>query len=122
MSDLPEDGSKKADFRDLSEHVDTLSIEELQFKLNKETAKIDWQSIERFYAKGMIISVSSDLDLIEVATAFSCDDKSKVEPWLNKGLVARATDQQAILWHEKQASMWAVLVLPWLLVQDIVEK
>ena len=35
-------------------------------KVNLETAKIHWKDLQRFFAKGEAVWVSSELDLVEV--------------------------------------------------------
>lgn len=93
--------------------------EDLRIKLNRETAKIGWDELQKFYAKGMVVCVAKEMDLIDVACEFSRDNKPVVEPWLQAGCVARATDEQALAWHDGDAVVWAVVVAPWVLVQDV---
>lgn len=91
--------------------------EVLKAKLTAETAKIDWASLQRFYASGALVLVDSSLDLIDVAYAFAVDDKSKVGPWIQQQLVNRVSDDIAAQWAESQPDVWAVVVSPWVLVQ-----
>ena len=88
-------------------------------KLNLETALIPWKDLQRFFASGQTIYVSSKLDLIDVADAFSRDDKSQVESWLTQSLVTKVSDQQAMDWFDSDVEIWSVVVKPWVLVQDI---
>ena len=97
------------------------SYSELKAKLNRETAKIDWQELQRHYASGAVIAVATGADLIEVASQLSLDNKVMVETWLGDGTLAKVNDQQAAQWFEQQASLWAVVVAPWVLVQEIAE-
>ena len=39
-------------------------------ELHLETARINWQELETHFARGVVIRVDSDLDLIEVASLF----------------------------------------------------
>ncbi len=95
------------------------SYGELKTKLNKETAKITWQELERHYASGAVIAVANGHDLIEVGCQLSLDNKEVVEQWLTAGVMAKVDDQQATQWFEQQATLWAVVVAPWVLVQEI---
>lgn len=92
--------------------------QELKIKLNKETAKINWQELQRFYASGSVIAVSADMDLIEVASQFSVDNSSAVSSWLEAGSVYKVDDKQAGLWFEQETEFWAVVVAPWVLIQE----
>ena len=93
---------------------------ELKIKLNKETAKIDWQELQPHYASGAVIAVANGIDLIEVACQLSLDNKEVVEQWLTEQAIAKVDDQQAALWFERQVTLWAVVVAPWVLVQEVV--
>lgn len=86
-------------------------------KVNLETSQIAWRELQRFFAAGLAISVAAELDLVEVAFQFSADNKTLVEQWLNAGLVAPVTDQQASDWYQNDSDVWAVVIRPWVLVQ-----
>lgn len=83
-----------------------------------ETAKISWQELQYFFAKGMAIYVSADLDLIDVATQFAKDNKISVEQWMEAGKIAKVSTEQAKQWHASDALVWAVVIKPWVLVQE----
>lgn len=86
--------------------------------INLETSQIPWHELQRFFASGLAISVDSNLDMIEVAYQFSVDNKVQVEQWIADKKVAPVSDQQALKWFEQNKSVWAVVVKPWVLVQD----
>lgn len=90
----------------------------LHAKLNTETSQIAWSELLRYFAGGLVIVVSNDLDLVDVAARFSIDDKATVEQWLNESKLAKATDEQATAWLEADALLWAVVARPWVLVQE----
>ena len=93
--------------------------EELKVRLNKETAKIDWHELQRFYASGSVIAVETGMDLIEVACQLSADNISQVEQWLNDGRLFKPTDQQAKKWFENESEHWVLVIAPWVLVQQL---
>ncbi len=90
----------------------------LHAKLNTETSQIAWSELLRYFAGGLVIVVSSDLDLVDVAARFSIDDKATVEQWLNAGKLAKVTDEQATVWLAADTLLWAVVARPWVLVQE----
>ncbi len=90
----------------------------LHAKLNMETSQIAWSELLRYFAGGLVIVVSNELDLVDVAARFSIDDKMMVEQWLNAGKIAKATDEQATTWLEADSLLWAVVARPWVLVQE----
>lgn len=87
-------------------------------KVNLETAKIHWSELQRFFAKGEAVWVSNELDLIEVGHQFSIDNKIQVQQWLENKQVALVADEQALRWFETNAELWAVVIKPWILVQE----
>ncbi|RJG07559.1 DUF2288 domain-containing protein [Noviherbaspirillum cavernae] len=89
----------------------------LRARLNLETARIPWSELQRHFASGTMIAVSDDLDLIEVAARIAGDDKESVSQWMAQGRVTKVSDQLATAWFEADASLWAVVVKPWILVQ-----
>ena len=90
----------------------------LYAKLLGETAKIDWQDLERFFAQGKLLSVARYLDLVSVAEAIANDDSAVVTQWLSSGLVARMQAETAADYAARKPELWAVVVSPWVCVQE----
>ena len=88
-------------------------------KVNLETSRIAWKELQRFFASGVAIAVTDELDLVEVAYQFSQDNKAQVERWLITQKINKVTDEQAQSWFDSDAEMWAVVVSPWVLVQVV---
>ncbi len=99
---------------------ENLSVEPavLKAKLTGETARINWHELQKFYAAGAVIEVSAGLDLVEVAYAVATDDKTQVASWLQAGQLGQVADVQAQHWYQHNTELWAVVVSPWVLVQD----
>lgn len=95
-----------------------IQTETLTEKLNRDTARIAWSALENHYQEGSVIAVDDSLDLIEVAANFSLDNTEKVKAWLTAALVARVSEEKAQKWRESDQQVWAVVVAPWVLVQD----
>ena len=95
-----------------------LSDEELFHKLNGETAELSWRELESHFARGVIVRVAPELDLVRVAVSFTRDDRRMVEELMSDGRVATATDSDAIVWADIQPTFWAVVVAPWVLIQE----
>ncbi|ODU01052.1 MAG: hypothetical protein ABS89_08030 [Thiobacillus sp. SCN 63-1177] len=68
----------------------------LRAKLNLETAQLGWPELERHFARGDVIKV--------------------------EGRIARAGIADAEDWHTRQPMFWAVVVAPWVLVQEAVKQ
>jgi len=91
----------------------------LRAKVNLETSTIPWKELQRFFASGSAIFIAADLDLVEVAFQISEDNKPLVAQWLEQGKIAQVTDTQAQTWYDADAEMWAVVVSPYVLIQEI---
>ena len=63
------------------------SRDELKAKLNLETSRIHWHELQTYFARGQVVRVSPDLDLLEVATELAADNKARFEQWMNDGRV-----------------------------------
>jgi len=94
-------------------------IDVLRANINNETSKIEWQELQRFFAGGWLIYVSKKNNLLDVAVAFSQDNKELVSKWLTSGEVAKVTDKQAKHWHESNSEFWSTVVKPWVLIQPL---
>ena len=100
-----------------SDTKDTNDIDALRANINNETSKINWDELQRFFAGGWLIYVSSNINLLDVAVAFSQDNKGEVSTWLTSGGVAKVTDEQAKKWHDENTVFWSTVVKPWVLIQ-----
>lgn len=89
----------------------------LRAKLNQETSQIPWQELQRYFAAGLVIVVSDELDLVDVAVSVANDDKASVAQWMSENRVGKVSDALAAAWLEADAALWAVVVKPWILVQ-----
>lgn len=95
--------------------------EEILSRLNSETSKTFWIELLSFFAKGMVIHVSHNLDLIEVVYQLSKDNKKQIEEWMENKLISKVTDELATTWHENNMLVWTVVIKPWVLVQPVVD-
>ena len=92
--------------------------EVLYAKINMETAQIPWKELERYFAAGRTISVHDSVDMIQVATLMASDDVKTISDMLEKKQIEKVTDSQAQIWSDSDATLWAVVVRPWILVQQ----
>jgi hypothetical protein len=90
---------------------------ELRLKVNRETARAPWTELLKHFAAGNVVWVANSLDLVDVAVRVSHDDKANITQWMNAGLLGKVSDEQAQGWLDTNASMWTVVVSPFVLVQ-----
>lgn len=99
--------------------TETKHQENVRAKVNQETSKIAWKDLQRFFAAGMALTVAEDLDLVEVALQVSEDNAAQIRVWMEAGQFGRVSDEQAGVWFERDALLWAVVISPWVLVQPV---
>ena len=91
---------------------------DLRLKVNRETARLPWAELLKHFASGNVVWVANALDLVDVAVRISHDDKANISDWMARGQIAKVSDQQAQTWLEANAELWAVVVSPFILVQE----
>ena len=90
----------------------------LYLSLLAETAKIGWPELERCFARGILLHVARDVDLVSVAEAIASDDTAQVTQWLSAGIVERMPSETAADFAARDPNLWAVVVSPWVCVQE----
>ena len=80
---------------------------------------LTWPELQRHFARGMVLVAEPTLDFLDVATALANDDVESAGAWMREGLLHRATDDDARWWVEAQATFRAVVVAPWVLVEEL---
>ncbi len=87
-----------------------------------ETAKIDWPSLQRYYARGQLILVNPDLDLVDIAVRIALDDTETISGYLERTLLQKPDDDMAKQWLVGGESFWAVVAAPWVLIQSVDDR
>lgn len=82
-----------------------------------QTARIEWRELAPLFARGQVIVVAVELDLVDVAFAVADDNKSQVEAWMKQGQFGLLDTKTAGFWAEGNTPIWAVVVHPWVLAQ-----
>lgn len=99
-----------------------LNPEELRQKLNLETGKLEWEELQPHFARGAVVVAAAGLDLVEVAMAFARDDRTTIDKLLDSQQLHTATDDEARDWNTTNCRFWAVVVAPWVIVQEMTEN
>jgi len=106
----------------MANDVSLQTDEELRTHLHGETSKLPWVDLEKHFARGVVFKVEKGTDLLDVAIVMSRDDKETLEKMINEKKVVGAEIEDAKKWHEACASLWTVVIAPWVLVQEIENK
>jgi hypothetical protein len=99
-------------------YMNTNDLNEIyRTKVNLETSQIAWKELQGHFARGVVLHISTDLDLVEVAFQMSKDNAVQIQQWMISGGVSKVSDAQAADWYAADLLLWAVVVSPWVLVQ-----
>ena len=90
-------------------------------KLNLETGRIDWPELQRHFARGVIIIIEPPLDLIDIAQQVADNHSDRIAQLIQEEKLLRANDEHARDWQNRQPTFWAVVVAPWVLVQEHID-
>lgn len=96
-----------------------MTIEELPLKekINFETAKIPWKELEIFFAKGKLLYVSEDQDLVSVAKKIAENQAKKIEKLILNKNISFATAEWVKNNCQAITPIWAVVVAPYVICQ-----
>ena len=86
--------------------------------LNAQTGRISWNELARYFARGLVVCVAPGEDLLAIAEVLIDDDSAALNRMMEAGRLHRADDDDARRWQARQSSFWAVVVAPWVLVQE----
>ncbi|HEY7773663.1 MAG TPA: DUF2288 domain-containing protein [Marinagarivorans sp.] len=96
-----------------------MDSESARTELVSQTAKISWEELQRYFAAGKLIYVTGNLDLIDVGTELIQDNKAQFTEWTSANAIFPVTDAQAQEWAAHNPTLWACVVSPWVLVQEV---
>ena len=88
-------------------------------ELKQECAPIAYKEIEQFFARGMLVLVAKDMDILDVALLVQEDNSLAMEKLIKQNKVIRVHDDFAIKWSKDNPQLLAITAVPWLLVQEI---
>ena len=87
-------------------------------KIHSETALMHWKDLQRFFAQGNVLCVQAPLNLVKTAVSFAENETATLAPHIESETIAQPTNEQARAWYDADAELWAVVVAPYVLVQQ----
>ena len=87
--------------------------------LNAQTGQLSWPELARHFARGVVVVVSRGEDLVTVGESMVGDHQGVINRLYEEGKLRRAQDDDARHWNEGNSRFWAVVVTPWVLVQEV---
>ncbi len=90
----------------------------LRAEFHAQTARLPWHDLQTHYARGAVVLVGAELDLVEVAMQLRRDNKAQFEQWISEGAIGGISDEQGQQFFDDNPAFWAVVAAPWVLVQQ----
>lgn len=86
----------------------------------KDLAEVDWKDMRIHLQRDVIILVSEDLDLIDVATDVAEDNKDQISLWIASGKLTKPTKEQIDQWENQLDKPFRMLIAqPYILAQPV---
>ncbi len=92
---------------------------EIEEKTNLQTGRIKWIELQPHFARGSLVVIDGELDLVKIASAFIKDDSAWIAKLMETEKLRKPAITDAERWYEADQEFWAVVVAPWVLVQEI---
>ena len=90
----------------------------IRARLDEESGTLEWSELVRHFARGVVVVVREDVELVDAAACLAEDDAATLGDWLESGRVARASDDDARDWTAREPAFDVVVVAPWVLVRE----
>lgn len=101
---------------------------DLRQKLRTEVMSCYWEDLAPHQARGALLMLVPEIDLLDVAEAMANDDKLRISQWLEAGALRRVGASEAehlgalseSLGEDAAPRFQFVVVQPWVLAQTLV--
>ncbi len=100
----------------------TEAVMSLRNTLRKQLGWATWAELVPHFARGVVIVVRADLDLIDAAEALAADNGSDVQTWLDDGRMRKPDEAESRAWMVVPPKFQFVIVQPWVVVQILPEQ
>ena len=98
--------------------MNTTELSELRKTLESESGYLNWQELEKHFARGAIRVVAKGSDLIETAIDIAQNNTDKISIALANNSIFEPSSNQAINWQQHNSNFFSVVVAPFVLIQE----
>ncbi len=95
-----------------------MKTKQLRKNIESESGILNWQELEKHYARGAIRIISSNVNLIDIAIYIAENNIEQISDALAAKTVTKATDSQAMQWQQQNSSFRCVVIAPFVLIQE----
>lgn len=102
--------------------VDARDESAIRAKLEESMGPVVATDLHAHLRRDAVFVVSAGLSLVDCGVAVAMDDAAKVEAWVTSGELRRPTAEERAEWLAEKERRWsAIVVQPYVLVQDLPE-
>jgi len=98
--------------------LDSMVDDDPRARLTGEIGELNWSELVRHFARGVVVAVRGDVDLVDAALCLAEDDAMLLQRWIDDGRIARASDDDARDWTARAPTFRCVVIAPWVLAQE----
>ncbi|MDJ0534194.1 MAG: DUF2288 domain-containing protein [Xenococcaceae cyanobacterium MO_207.B15] len=94
-------------------------MSDIQERLTKDIATIDWRDVLPHAKRDVVIVVDAALDLVAVGEAIAQDNTSLVSRWIQQKQIAKPSANQLSQWNNNPEKQFITLIVqPFVIVQE----
>jgi hypothetical protein len=98
-------------------------MQDLRAELAAMVDEAEWEWLIPHVQRDAVVMVNSDLDLVDVGVAIANDNVLTVQRWISEQLIYKPTsDQLSALGSDRTRRFNALIVQPYVLVQELGDK
>lgn len=88
-------------------------------KLKESIDVAEWPLLRQHAERDVVILVAARMDLAEVGRAVADDDTTRVQAWIDQGVIGKPSTQQLETWNAAPDTRFSVLILrPYVFIQE----
>ncbi len=93
--------------------------QDLRLELSEMVEPAEWRWLSPHSNRDAIVVVDPGLDLVDVGMAIATDNVASVQRWIGEQLIVKPSTDQLIQWeHDRTKRLKALIIQPYVLVQD----
>jgi hypothetical protein len=93
---------------------------DLRAELAETLDRAEWEWLIPHVKRDVVLFVKPDLDLLDVGVAIASDDVLSVQNWISKQQIHKPSPDQLTVWNnEKNTRFQALIIQPYILVQEL---
>jgi len=121
MENSETDNREKENLKDANSRKER-NEETLREEFEKDRGIIEWSTLSKFFASGLVILLTDEMDIVEAAVNIGLDNTEQVKTWMDENKIVKISDDKAKALYDEQAFIEALVVAPWVLIKEIPEK